>query len=135
MTTLIDGKYMQFQYALILSPDYMGIPSKSRPACVRFVSIAAKLTCKSPPDPEELEGAYGPALEEARRLVAEGLLTVQLPDSNGDPRSEKTQDETVPLSEVSDGEGGPSQHSDYTEATATDPLEGHKSIQRLLFSL
>lgn len=97
MTTSIYGKYMKFQHALLQSPNYMAIPSKNRQACVHFVTLAAKLTSKSQPNPDELEGAYGPALSEAKKLVAAGLLTVSLPGGTGEPTPADTKEKAVPV--------------------------------------
>ena len=105
-----------------------------------FASLAARLGSETPPDPAELDAAYGPALVEARRLVAKGLLTADLPDNGGVAPSEVTAKEPVPPSEVSDDESvPPSQDTEddgepQTEesaapnerATTGNPLAGYK---------
>jgi ParB-like chromosome segregation protein Spo0J len=83
----INDKYRQFRYALVQSPEYMGLANKDRQACMEYVDLATKLDKKSPPDPEKLEAAYVAAIDEARKLVTEGLLTVELPDEKKEDTS------------------------------------------------
>lgn len=75
-----NDRYRQFHHALIVAPEYMALARKERAACSEFVDLATKLDGKSPPDPEEIEMAYVAAVDEARKLVVKGLLTVRLPD-------------------------------------------------------
>ena len=76
----INDKYKRFHQALILSPEYMGIANKDRKACKEFVDLATKLDKPSPPDPDDVEAAFVAATNEARMLVTQGVLTVELPD-------------------------------------------------------
>ena len=65
-----------------MSPEYLGIAGKNRKACSEFIELATDLHKKSPPDPDDVEAAYIAAVDEARKLIAKGLLSVELPDDN-----------------------------------------------------
>jgi ParB-like chromosome segregation protein Spo0J len=78
--TTTQEKCQQLYDGLIQAPEYLALPHEDRTACKRFMSLAAQLGSENPPDPNELEAAYGPALGEARQLVARGVLTAALPD-------------------------------------------------------
>ena len=75
-----SDKYQLFHHALIVSPEYLGLAGKDRKACSEFIDLTTKLNKKSPPDPKDVEAAYAAAIEEAQQLIAEGVLTVELPD-------------------------------------------------------
>lgn len=94
-----NDKYKQFHHALVQTPEYMGIPSKDRSSCREFVELAIKLDEKSQPGRDEVEAAYVAAVEEARKLVAKGLLTLELPDEGPkDTSNTNTEASTTPPS-------------------------------------
>jgi hypothetical protein len=80
MPTSIKSRYQKFYDRLLQAPEYLGLPSKERQACKRFVLLAADLGTETPPAEIELEAAFGPAIDEAERLVARGALTLELAD-------------------------------------------------------
>ncbi len=122
MSTPNNDKYVQLHHALIQSPDYMGIPSKNRQACVRFVSIAAKLNCKTKPNLAELEAAFAPAVEEACNLVAQGLLTVDLHEDESVPPSVGNDGGSVPQSQEPKDEG-------LAQAKNTQDEDGSQAVE------
>jgi len=73
-----EEKFRRFHHALVQAPEYFGIATKDRRACTNFASLAARLDSKSPPAQDELDAAFGPALQEARKFATQGLLTIDL---------------------------------------------------------
>ncbi len=80
MTPSTESKHQTLCGRLLQAPEYLGLPSTTRPACRQFLLLSAQLGTDSPPNEDELEAAYGPALDEAGKLVAQGALTVELAD-------------------------------------------------------
>ena len=80
MTTTTQSTYQQFYDRLLQAPEYLGLPSTERQACKRFALLASRMGTENPPIDGELEAAFGPAVDEASKLLARGLLTIELAD-------------------------------------------------------
>jgi len=77
MSTLHD-RYRQLQERLLAAPEYLTLADRDRQACKRFLAMVPGLGTDGAAPALEIRVAYDAALKEARSLVAEGSLTVDL---------------------------------------------------------
>jgi len=78
------NRFQDFWHRLLLSERYGDIDNARRRACLDFTALAATLPTDHPPAAEEMRSAHARALQEARDLVASGLLNMELPNGGRD---------------------------------------------------
>jgi len=93
-----NDKYTRLHHALIVAPGYLELSSKDRKECSDFVDLATNLHKNPPPDPDDVEAAYVAAVDEARKLVAKGLLTVELPKKSSRAAANRPRERPPPHS-------------------------------------
>lgn len=97
MSTL-HAKYTALRDALVTAPEYLTLPARDRQACTRFCGMVPQLGTDRAPPALEIRVAYETAIKEARSLVAEGSLTLDL---DGGGQVEVSDTERPPADETS----------------------------------